>query len=307
MRVLSLFDGCGMAYQALKNMGVTVTSYDACEIDKYAIQVAKKNHPDINHLGDVRLYNPAYKIDLLIGGSPCQNLSAAGNGTGLEGAQSGLFYEYARILEETKPDWFVLENVASMSRKNRDIISQTLGVEPVKIDSALVSAQSRKRYYWTNIPNITQPEDRQIYLKDIIEDGVVDRDKSYCVSASFTTTVDLHQYFNKRRMQVVFKPDRIGELNSCSRGQRVYSLEGKSITLSASTGGWGTLMGLYLDKSCARRLTPVECERLQTLPDNYTQFGAGDKEISRTQRYKMLGNGFTVAVIEHILSFMEPQ
>ena len=178
MKILSLFDGISCARVALERAGIPVEVYYASEIDKYAIQVSHKNYPDIVNVGSVVGLNPYQiftkedTIDLLIGGSPCQDLSIAKRDRkGLDGERSGLFWEYVRILKEVKPKYFILENVASMPKEAKDLISETLGVQPIVINAALVSAQNRKRYFWTNIPNVTLPEDRGILLKDLLESG----------------------------------------------------------------------------------------------------------------------------------------
>jgi site-specific DNA-cytosine methylase len=261
MNIFSPFDGCACARAAVDKMGISCTYY-ASEVDKWAIQIANKNYPDIIQLGNIQDIKGSNlpEIDLMIGGSPCQDLSNAGNGAGLKGSRSALFYDFVRLLEEIKPKYFVLENVASMKKIWRDKITEILGVEPILIDSALVSAQQRKRLYWTNIEGVTQPDDKGIVLKDIIESGVVDRNKAYAVDANYWKGTTLQQYKNKNRRQIVHS-----------------SVENNKF----------------------RILTPVECERLQTLPDNYTE------GVSNTQRYRMLGNGFTVDVIAHILSYME--
>ena len=172
MKVLSLFDGISVAYEALQKAGIPITSYSASEIDPYAVKVSQKNHPDIKHLGDVKTVK-AMECDLLIGGSPCTDLSIAKKDReGLKGERSGLFYEFVRLWKECKPKWFVLENVASMSQTAKDEITKQLGVEPIMIDAALVSAQSRKRLFWTNIPAVGLPEDKGIKVKDILEPTV---------------------------------------------------------------------------------------------------------------------------------------
>lgn len=256
MNVLSLFDGMSCGRIALERAGVPVTNYFASEVDKYAIAVSKQNYPDIKHIGDVTQVRASDlpQIDLLIGGSPCQGFSFAGKQLNFDDPRSKLFFEFVRLLKETKPKYFLLENVR-MKKEFQDIISQHLGVEPIKINSSLVSAQNRVRLYWTNIPNVTQPDDKGIVLKDIIESGHVDRDKSHCLDANYYKGGNLKSYFEKHRRQLVFSDD-----------------------------------GLTY-----RKLTPVECERLQTVPEGYTE------GVSNTQRYKMLGNGWTVDVISHIL------
>lgn len=228
MRVLSLFDGISCARVALERAGIPVDEYLASEVDPHAIAISTKNYPDIVRLGDVREVRDVGAIDLLIGGSPCQDLSVAKKGRqGLEGSRSSLFWEYVRIWREVKPTWFVLENVASMPKADRDIITREMGVEPILIDAALVSAQSRKRLFWTNLP-VVQPEDRGIVLRDILETEV---DASYDVRGTFTPTPGSRQI------------GHIGATNG--QANRVYSPEGKSVTLSANGGGSGAKTGLY--------------------------------------------------------------
>lgn len=365
MDVLSLFDGISCARVALDRAGIPVASYHACEIDPHAIAISKKNHPDIVHIGDVRNAALPPSVDLLIGGSPCQDLSIAKKDRkGLDGDRSGLFWEYVRILRQTNPLFFVLENVASMPQKDKDIISETLGVQPILINASLVSAQCRKRLFWTNIPNITQPEDRGIYLKDILQTDV---DPKFQIKGKFTQTAQTGRNSTKKLGYVgdvdhqakrayddegklpalnvvcnsLVKVGHVG--NGPSQGNRVYSTDGKSVTLSANGGGCGAKTGLYAigrdvgrrlnaeghrednnkdipiqrqlelrtdDKSGTltsvqkdnlvvgetqiRKLTPIECERLQGLPDDYTS------GVAITNRYKCLGNAFNVDVVAHI-------
>jgi len=275
MKVVSLFDGISCLRQALGEIEV---EYHAFEIDEYAVNISKKNFPDIIHHSDVReLKEPILNVDLLCGGSPCQDLSIARKDRkGLDGERSGLFWEYVRILRLLKPKYFILENVASMTKENKDTITRELGVEPIMINAALVSAQNRKRFFWTNISNVKQPEDRKIYLKDVLENVV---DKSYIL----TKTLKTEHKSKDKPIQV----GHVGKTNS--QYNRVYSYEGKSPCLCTS-------IQYYQTETNIRKLTPVECERLQSLPDNYTE------GIPKTQRYKCLGNGFNVEVIKHILS-----
>jgi len=305
MKILSLFDGISGCRQALKELNIDCQYY-ASEIDKYVIQVAKVNHPDIVHIGDVKEVKEYSNIDLLIGGSPCQDLSIAKKDRkGLQGDRSSLFYEYLRILNEVKPKYFILENVASMSKESQEIITKELfNIEPIMINSALLTAQNRKRLYWVGKlidgeykqVKIEQPEDRKIYLKDIIEEGVVDRDKSYCIDANYHKGGNLKSYFEKGRRQLVFnKPVRLGHFNKGGQGDRIYSVDGKSICLSANGGGRGAKTGLYDIDKAIRKLTPTECCRLQGFPDNYVSM------VSNTQGYKGLGNSFTVPVIKHLI------
>jgi DNA (cytosine-5)-methyltransferase 3A len=390
MRVLSLFDGISCARVALDRVGLPVSEYLASEIDKHAIAVSTKNYPDITRLGDVREVKDVGPIDLLIGGSPCQDLSIAKKGRkGLDGDRSGLFWEYVRILEEVKPTYFILENVASMPKADKAIITETLGVEPVMIDAALVSAQSRKRLFWTNLPQSGLPADRGILLKDILQpDAEVDpsmvvNGKSFCLTASYykAGTGETETEHNKARKQrTMVKVGHIGTTDG--QANRVYDSEGKSATLSANGGGSGAKTGLYAVQGITsrsaghkayfgregtkanclttslgaenlivripeatkqgyavarpgdsvdlsfpnsttrrgrvgqkaknlmtgstigvltealtiRKLTPIECERLQGLPDGYTD------GVAKTHRYKALGNGFNVDVIAHLLT-----
>ena len=342
MNVLSLFDGMSCGQIVLERAGISVKKYFASEIDKWAIRITQKNYPDTIQLGDVINWQNwnLPKLDLLLGGSPCQGFSIAGKRLNWDDPRSLLFFRYVDCLRWYKPKRFVFENVARMKKEVQDAISYELGVEPVRINSNLVSAQNRDRLYWTNIPNITQPKDKKIYLQDILEYGHVDKMKSYCIDANYFKGGNLKRCFERASRQLVFdKPVRIAHFGKGNQGQRVYSLKGKSVTLSGEGGGWGAKIGLYpftyskkrgfgkflgkahslqasdyksgsklnrnqdqtsivdIENLVYRKLTPVECERLQTVPDNYTE------EVSNSQRYKMLGNGWTVDVVAHILSF----
>jgi DNA (cytosine-5)-methyltransferase 3A len=317
-KILSLFDGISIAQQAFKELGYEVEYY-ASEIDKNAIQITQKNHPNTEQLGDIKdidctggkLHYGKGKlaetdIYFLIGGSPCQDLSIAKkNREGLDGKRSGLFWEYVRILKELKPRYFILENVASMSKEAKQTITDTLwGIEPVMINAALVSAQNRKRLFWIGKlvgdkyerVEIPQPEDRGILLKDILlPETYTEFDKSFAFTASYNGAVLRNSIDKSQRTMVWTKPIKVGHFNSGGQGQRVYSIDGKSVSLTAMGGGWGAKTGLYLIKDYARKLEPIECERLQSLPDNYTE------GLSKTARYKALGNGFNCSVIKHIL------
>lgn len=326
MEVLSLFDGISSGQPALSRAGIPVDKYYASEIDKYALQISKKNYPNTYYLGDVTEWNnwELPKADLLLGGSPCQGFSFAGKQLNFEDPRSKLFFEFVDVLEKVNPKYFLLENV-KMKKEYQDIITSYLGVEPIEIDSALVSAQRRKRLYWTNIPNVTQPKDKGILLKDIVHEY---RDK--------LTPSELEPFivpYNNtlKIMDNELNRGKIGYFGKDSQANRVYSIHGKSVTLTGNSGGGAAKMGQYLfgcitpnrinkrqngqrfndgkkfytltaqDKhgvlieGYIRKATPVECERLQTLPDGYTE------GIPVTQRYKTLGNGWTVDVISHIL------
>lgn len=307
MKVLSLFDGISCGRLALERANLPVERYDAFEIDKYAIAVSNNNFPDIVHHGDV--FKGDFKkfkgYDLLIGGSPCTYWSVAKKGreTTADGEGFRLFMEFVRALKESQCRYFIYENNYSIHQNIKAEISEKLGVQPIMINSALVSAQNRKRCYWTNIPSVIQPQDKGILLKDILESGIGWQDKSYCMTASYDGAVFRNTLERKQRTMVaepVIKPIRVGEYGKGGQGQRIYSVYGKSVSLTANGGGQGAKTGLYkIDLPdgdyIIRKLTPVEAERLQTLPDNYTM------GISNTQRYKCIGNGWTVDVIAHIL------
>lgn len=309
MRVLSLFDGMSCGQIALKKLGVVPNEYFACEVDKYAIKVSSENFPSMKHLGDVTLtdFKSLGSIDLLMGGSPCQGFSFAGKQLNFNDPRSKLFFEFVRALKEAKPKWFLLENVI-MKQEYQDIISKHVGVRPIRIESSLLSAQKRSRLYWTNIP-VSQPEDKGILLKDILENGFTEKDKAFCLDANYFKGASVDQYPTKNRRQLVFLgglPEgiRLKDGKFLSRnfreGYRVYSTEGKAATLTAqSKGGLGGYSGLYGEvdstKIKFRKLTVLECKRLQTVPDDYVM------NVSNSQAYKMLGNGWTVDVIAHIL------
>ena len=243
MNVLSLFDGMSCGQIALDQLGIEVENYYACEIDKWAIKTTKKNYPNTIHLGDVCEVKGKElpKIDLLIGGSPCQGFSFAGKQLNFDDPRSALFFEYVRLLKETKPKYFLLENVR-MKQEYQDVISEHLGVKPIMINSSLLSAQNRVRLYWTNIPNITQPEDKGVVLKDILEGGVVDRDKSHCLDANYFKGGNLKSYFEKHRRQLVFSKDGLchvgdADINGNDSIKRVYHEDGKAPCLTTMGGG----------------------------------------------------------------------
>jgi len=307
MNVLSLFDGCSCGMAALDHAGIKVDNYWASEVDKYAIQISKKNWPHIQHIGDVcGVDATAMDVDLLIGGSPCQGFSFAGKQLNFDDPRSRLFFEYVRIKTECNPKWFLLENV-KMRQESQDIISEALGVEPVEINSALVSAQNRKRLYWTNIP-FDMPEDKGILLKDILECETSEyvkvskrgqykkfQDKASCLSGG------AHSGGNHSDMDLIGRCIQVSEaigIKGHEHMRRVYSVYGKSPTVTAICGG-NQERKIAVNDYEWRRYTPIECERLQTLPDNYTE------GVSNTQRYKMLGNGWTRDIIAHIFKGMK--
>ena len=279
MNILSLFDGISCGQIALERANIKIDKYYASEIEQPSINVTQTNYPKTIQLGNVLDVkgNELPNIDLLIGGSPCQGFSLAGKQLNFDDPRSKLFFEYVRLLKECNPKYFLLENV-KMKQEYQDIITQYLGVEPIEINSNLVSAQNRRRLYWTNIPNVTQPIDKGILLCDILETP--------------------YEYYKVR---------------ATVQKNAEYS-DNKSVTLTSAMGmGGGNVPMLVnqefyekhknkyidgVDRKGLRLLTPTECERLQTLPDNYTSTAC------KTQRYKMLGNGWTVDVIAHILSFI---
>ncbi|HZK25189.1 MAG TPA: DNA cytosine methyltransferase [Oscillospiraceae bacterium] len=292
MNVLSLFDGMSCGQIALERAGINVSKYYAAELDKYAITVTQANYPNTIQLGDVTAWREWgidwSSIDLLIGGSPCQGFSFAGKQLAFDDPRSKLFFVYVDILNHIRsvnPDVkFMLENV-KMKKEYLGVISEHLGVDPVFINSALVSAQNRQRYYWANW-EFGQPKDKGLVLADVIENGGVDRDKAHCIDANYYKGGNLKSYFAKSRRQLVFTEKSRALLST------MYKENAKSM-IKRNKKGW-----LVLDEGLItyRKLTPIECERLQTVPSGYTA------HVSNTQRYKMLGNGFTVEVISHILS-----
>jgi DNA-cytosine methyltransferase len=302
MNVLSLFDGMSCGQIALNKLGIKIDNYFACEIDKYAIKVTQDNFPNTIQLGDVTKvdFKSLPRIDLLIGGSPCQGFSFAGKQLNFNDPRSALFFEYVRALKETNPAYFLLENVL-MKQEYQDIISDLLNVKPILINSSLVSAQNRKRLYWTNISKLNHPKDIGISLDSIIEknksslEWFTDREKSHCLDANYFKGGNLKSYFEKHRRQLLFNYSSSGRGNGKIEGR--FSKAIKSLTLTASGYSNRSVTGLLIDfeKLKWRKLTVLECKRLQTVPDDYRM------DVSKTQSYKMLGNGWTIDVIVHIL------
>lgn len=440
MNVLSLFDGISCGRAALDELGIKPTRYFASEVDKHAIKIAQKNYPDTIQVGDVQNLKGWMfpKIDLFIGGSPCQGFSFAGKQLAFDDPRSKLFFEYVRLLRECQPRYFLLENVC-MKKEYIAVITEMLGVEPIMINSALVSAQNRKRLYWTNIPGVGQPKDRGILLKHIVHEntdcfteksqtilstlykeneasmmkrrkkglmvnqqtGTVRTDlssctsdgKVYCLTATYARGSCPQNSYERKQRTVLWETlaeyivpfdktlrilekeverGKVGYFRKDSNGGRIYHIHDKAVTLMGDNEGGAAKMGQYLFGSVdaigvreptfvntagvsgprfktdgkaytlrdvssgalfgyttpdyinkkqngqrfsdgkkfyaltardqhgilvegyIRKLTPIECERLQTLPDGYTE------GISKTQRYKCLGNGWTRDVIVHI-------
>jgi site-specific DNA-cytosine methylase len=309
--------------------------------------VTQHHYPDTIQLGDITNWKNwnLPQIDLIIGGSPCQGFAFAGKGLNFEDERSKLFFVFVDSLKHYKPRFFLLENV-KMKKEWEHIITCYIGIKPIEINSALVSAQNRKRLYWTNISDIRLPEDKHIYLKDIIEHGEVNRQKSYTIDANYYKGGSLNGYLERSRRQNNLSPRQserrlsvkgaafrkhprykngeirnkqleirnddkfncLTEIETDSvllklvaakrgqdrKGQRIYSADGKFSSIDSI----GELNGFTNDNITWRKLTPIECERLQTVPDNYTNL------VSNTQRYKMLGNGWTVDVIAHIFKIL---
>jgi|TARA_B100001094_G_scaffold124869_1_gene120765 DNA (cytosine-5)-methyltransferase 3A len=381
IKVLSLFDGMSCGQLALQRLGIEVDTYYASEIDKYAIQVTQANFPNTIQIGDVCNVDPKdfEDIDLITCGSPCQGFSFAGKQLAFDDPRSALFFEFIRILKEIKPKYFLLENVR-MKQEFQDVITDQVSlcypefqggdlfggkIKPSLINSALVSAQNRLRLYWTNIPNIEQPIDKNIILEDILikqdtesyalSDLANKRAKDNPRSRAFKPGQEksgallANQYKQSTDSLYALKePKQVGvavDINGHDILKRVYSPEGKSPTLNTMGGGnrepkvlsgaWRArsyddkgqrvkwkeskpkqMLELRKDQKSNsigsvqkdsvvvqdlswRRLLPLECERLQTVPDNYTN------HVSNSQRFKMLGNGWTIDVIAHILKNMD--
>jgi DNA (cytosine-5)-methyltransferase 3A len=363
LKVVSLFDGIACGRVALDRAGYSVSSYAAFEIDKYARAISRYNYPDIEHMGDVLDvdFERYYGYDLVIGGSPCTFWSIAKHDREVDknGVGWRLFMRFMDAVRQIQPRYYIYENVNSMPQTIKSYISEEFGREPIMINSALLSAQHRKRLYWTNIEGITQPEDKGILLKDILETGMAARDKSYCIDASYYKGISQHQLdiqrgkrqlvympVNKplgaalrtrnddsgkyKRLEVrgdeklnaltsiqtdsvVCSPIRVGTIGKGGQGDRIYSVQGKTVSLMGNGGGRGSKTGLYkIDLAdgdyAVRKLTTIEAERCQTLSDGYTALGIDDSgktiNISNTQRYKCIGNAWTVEIIAHIMGYM---
>ena len=334
LKIVSLCDGMSCGALALdtwlEQQGLTHDDieYHAFEIDKYADAVSKYNYPLIYRHGDARNYKNLLGEDifLLMGGFPCQPYSFSGKGKATEDARdlSNLIFD---ALKDLKPKYFLFENVP-MKKEHQDRISEGIGVEPTMINSQDFSAHHRKRLYWTNIKiDGWHDLNEDVSLKDILEDGFVDRDKSHCIDANYFKGGSMKMYKEKSRRQLVFDTEKkkgcrqigIADIKGYDIIKRVYDPDYKAPSLTTMQGGWRQPK-VATSELYWRNLTPLECERLQTVPDGYTEYGNFDtneekwvhfsnnpeniKPISNTQRYKMLGNGWTVAVISHIMKNM---
>jgi site-specific DNA-cytosine methylase len=313
MNVLSCFDGISAGQLALQRAGIRVDNYYASEIDKYAIQITQKNFPNTTQLGDINNWKEwkLPQIDLLIGGSPCQGFSNAGAGLNFDDPRSKLFFVFVDILKHYQPRYFLLENV-SMKQEWENVISRYMGTKPIRLNSSLVSAQNRKRLYWTNIRNIRPPKDRNIYLKDII-DGNSEPIIVHNIYGGFGETkpivfVDklptIRTAAGGGHIPSVIKINNIYPKNG--QNGNIYDVDGKSPSLMSGTGIIGRGIGssnspkIAIEKDNWRKMSVIECERLQTLPDNYTE------GVSDTQRYKCIGNSWTVDIVAHIFSYIKP-
>lgn len=299
MNVLSLFDGLSCGQIALERAGITVDNYYASEVDKHAIKVTQHNYPNTIQLGDVTQIKSENlpQIDLLIGGSPCQGFSFAGKQLNFEDPRSKLFFEFVRLKNELNPKYFLLENVI-MKQEFQDIITQFMGVEPIRINSNLVSAQTRERLYWTNIPNVEQPEDVGILLEDILED--IGPDGNYYDRKKLNKATILG-----RRLNQYGKRDDYNKsipITQCLEVRATNRDKSNCITTVAKDNVLTTLpIGRHKDafknKLPFRYYTIKEYCRLQTVPDDYFDGVASENQIR-----KMIGNGWTVDVIKHIFA-----
>ena len=294
MNVLSLFDGVSCGQLALQRIGVKVENYFASEIDKHAIQVTQHHFPNTVQLGGVVGLDTSTlpKIDLLIGGSPCQSFSRSGDNTGFDG-KSGLFWEYVRILNEVKPTYFLLENVV-MKKEWENIITEAIGVEPVMIDSKFFSAQKRQRLYWTNIPVDKNIEDKNINILDIL---IPNGDEKIINDHLLVLDINEEGFKIKNGTKTGYLYAKEGDCVNLefpkSQNRRGRVSYGKTNTINTACN-YGVVVNGDL-----RELNITEYERLQTLPDGYTSM------ISLNQRKNVLGNGWTVDVIGHIFKNME--
>ena len=280
INVFGTFDGMSGGQLALNKNGI-IYDYFASEVDPYAIKVTQTNFPKTIQLGDIVQIKASDlpKIDLLLGGSPCQGFSFSGKMLNFNDPRSKLFFEYARLLNELQPKYFLLENV-KMKKEYQDVISSYLGVEPIEIDSRLLSAQKRRRLYWTNIPDVTIPKDKKIYLKDILLDR---NDERLIIEIPTEARIN----YIKRRAAKGWTKNKWNTIDT-EKAECLTAVCYKSMKEF-----------VYEDEYGLRFFSCIEMERLQTVPDNYTNM------VSKSQRLKMLGNGWTIDVIAHILSFMK--
>ena len=301
MNVLSLFDGMSCGQIALNRANIQYKNYFASEIDKNAIKVTQHHYPNTVQLGDVtKIEFIASKIDLLIGGSPCQGFSFAGKQLNFDDPRSKLFFEFVRLIDECKPTYFLLENVV-MKKEYEDVITKYLGVEPIKINSSLVSAQNRVRLYWTNIPNVKEPEDRNISLSDILEDdSIINPGAIRGRRLNKATIIGRRLNPDGKRKDY----DKDIPITQCLEVRATNTNKSNCLTTVdkdnvLTTMPIGRHPNAFKDKLPFRYYTLKEYERLQTIPENYTSV------VSTSQAKKMIGNAWTVDVISHIFSYLK--
>lgn len=301
MNVLSLFDGISCGQIALNRANIQYNNYFASEIDKNAIKVTQHHYPNTVQLGDVtKIDFIATKIDLLIGGSPCQGFSFAGKQLNFDDPRSKLFFEFVRLIDECKPTYFLLENVV-MKKEYQDVITQYLGVEPIKINSSLVSAQNRVRLYWTNIPNVKEPEDRNISLSDILEDdSIINPGAIRGRRLNKATIIGRRLNPDGKRKDY----DKDIPITQCLEVRATNTNKSNCLTTVdkdnvLTTMPIGRHPNAFKDKLPFRYYTLKEYERLQTIPEGYTSV------VSTSQAKKMIGNAWTVDVISHIFSYLK--
>jgi len=301
MNVLSLFDGMSCGQIALNRANIQYNNYFASEIDKNTIKVTQHNYPNTVQLGDVtKIEFIASKIDLLIGGSPCQSFSFAGKQLNFDDPRGKLFFEFVRLKNELQPKYFLLENVV-MKKEYQDVITQYLGVEPIKINSSLVSAQNRVRLYWTNIPNVKEPEDRNISLSDILEDdSIINPGAIRGRRLNKATIIGRRLNPDGKRKDY----DKDIPITQCLEVRATNTNKSNCLTTVdkdnvLTTMPIGRHPNAFKDKLPFRYYTLKEYERLQTIPENYTSV------VSTSQAKKMIGNAWTVDVISHIFSYLK--
>jgi DNA (cytosine-5)-methyltransferase 3A len=323
MNVVSLFNGMNTGRQALENIGVKVNKYYSSEIKPYAIELTQHHFPDTIQVGDVtkwREWDIDWKsIDLILSGSPCQDLSAAGKRAGINGSKSSLFFVFVDILNHIKllnPNvLFLQENVGSASKLDVGIMSRALGVYPIRINSSLVTAQLRDRYYWSNIrtkqdgmfgdlvTDISQPKDRCIMFKDIITDGYVERVKSLTLLEHTEKSFGYKDRFSEKAQNYLKNREKFGiNIIYVDRDKALALLESESRVCTSQESikkrGERQFINVILDNEILRTVNQIEMERLQGFPDGYTSI------LSKSKAGSLLGDGWTLPVIEHIFSFL---
>ena len=328
LTVVSLFDGCSMLMVALKKLGFQIDSYFASEVDKYAESVSRINWPSITRVGDVtKIVKGTLPInpDLLVCGFPCQSFSVSGKKLYFDDTRGQLFFEALKQLKELNPKYFIFENVKMKKEIAEEITREIKKVRPevklIELCASDFSAQRRTRFFWTNLDCLPYERSTEVLNNILDNDAISNLEKSYCIDANYHKGISLKGFLTKhRRTQVFtdfslfenpkFSPSgckQLGELNIKGRRQirAFYDAEGKSSTVTTAQGGHRENK-VYVNKhDFVRKLNCKEVERLMGLPDNYTAYGQRPDsemiEVSKTQRYKMSGNGFSVPTISHLL------